>query len=204
MKFWTAEELRSFLAGIEGHPFHLAYYVAAMTGARRGEVLALKMSDIDFTNKRMAIRRTLSCVGYKLEVTKPKTKKSTRSMDLDEKTIAMLQEHHRQQAEEWLANGRSGARPSLLFARNGSFIHPDRFSKVFRNLVARSGLPVLRLHDLRHTHASLLLLAGQHPKVVQERLGHSSITVTMDLYSHLMPGLQQTAAAELSAMVFGR
>ena len=202
-KFWTAEELRSFLAGIEDHPFYLAYYVAGMTGVRRGELLALEWGDIDFINKRMSIRRALSCVGYKLEVTKPKTKKSTRAIDLDPKTIAMLQEHHRQQAEEWLANGRTGARPSLLFTQNGSFIHPDRFSKVFRNLVVKSGLPLLRLHDVRHTHASLLLLGGWHPKVVQERLGHSSITVTMDLYSHLIPGMQETAAAGLSVMVFG-
>ena len=180
-----------------------AYYLASMTGARRGELLALEWSDVDFVNKRRSIRGTLSCVGYKLEVTRPKTKTSTRSIDLDPKTSAMLQEHHRQQAEEWLASGRSGARPSLLFTQDGGFIHPDSFSKVFSNLVSKSGLPLLRLHDLRHTHASLLLLAGEHPKVVQERLGHSSIIVTMDLYSHLILSMQKTAAARLSAIVFG-
>jgi integrase len=90
----------------------------------------------------------------------------------------------------------------LVFCReDGSFLRPDEFTKRFQRLLKKAGLPKVRLHDLRHTHASLLLARGVHPKVVQERLGHSSITMTLDLYSHLTPGLQEAAAATLNGLL---
>ncbi|MCJ7725145.1 MAG: site-specific integrase [Acidimicrobiia bacterium] len=92
----------------------------------------------------------------------------------------------------------------LVFAQpDGTPVHPDRFSKVFRSLVADAGLPQIRLHDLRHTHATLALNAGVHPKVVSERLGHASVGITLDTYSHVMPSLQQEAADVVADSIFG-
>jgi integrase len=125
-------------------------------------------------------------------------------VSLDSTTVRALTEHRRREKEERLAAGPAWVGSDHLFtSEDGSPIHPDRISKLFAQHVSESGLPTIRLHGLRHTAATLALTAGVHPKVVQERLGHASISVTLDTYSHVLEGLQEDAASKVESLVFG-
>ena len=203
MPTWTASELKQFLDGTEDRPDYPAYLLAATTGMRRGEVLGLRWKDIDLEAKTLSIRQTLLSVGYVKQLSEPKTDKSRRNITLDDYTVAALKSYKARKAEERLAKGPTYSTSGFVFTdESGEPLHPDRFSKVFRDLVAKSGLPRIRLHDLRHTWATLALRQGIHPKVVSERLGHSSISMTMDVYSHAIPALQKEAADQVAALVF--
>ena len=125
-------------------------------------------------------------------------------MALDPETVAVLREHHARQLDERLAWGPAFEPHGLVFCReNGTPIWPRTFSRSFDNHVRDAGLPKIRLHDLRHTHATLALEAGIHPKVVQERLGHATIAITLDTYSHAIPAMQEDAAAKIAALLDG-
>lgn len=125
----------------------------------------------------------------------PKTARSRRTVTLDPGTVAVLREHRRRMLAERLALGARFTDRGLVFHRpGGDPLHPARFSREFTRAVVRTDLPRIRLHDLRHGWATMALSAGVHPKVVQERLGHSSITVTLDVYSHVTEGLHENAA----------
>ena len=127
-----------------------------------------------------------------------KTATSRRTIDLDERTVAAMRAWRKHQVEEQLLVGRRDDDASLVFAQaDGSPVHPDYFSQVFERHVARSELPRIRLHDLRHTHATILLQAGVPVKVVSERLGHSSPAFTMSVYQHVLPGMQADAALDV-------
>jgi integrase len=121
---------------------------------------------------------------------------------LDPETVAVLRAHRKAQAAERLAWGPAWQGRDLVFCReDGTPIWPRTFSRTFASHVEDAGLPAIRLHDLRHTHASLALAAGIHPKVVSERLGHSSVAITLDVYSHAIPALQEDAAARVAALI---
>jgi integrase len=125
-------------------------------------------------------------------------------VSIDDGTVAALKRLRARQTEDRLAWGDAWTDSGSACTReDGSGVHPHSLSDAFERHVRRSGLPVIRFHDLRHTHASLMLRSGVHPKVVQERLGHSSIAITLDIYSHVAPGMQEAAAAQLGALVFG-
>lgn len=127
-----------------------------------------------------------------------------RSIALDQRTIAVLRAWRKVQLEDRMLLGDDYENSGLVFTRDyGRFIHPDRFSQLFDKFVAASELRRIRLHDLRHTHASLALAAGVHPKVVSERLGHATVAFTLDVYSHVVPALQEDAADRIAAVVFG-
>jgi integrase len=201
---WTAEQLRRFLEEIASHRLHPAFYLAANSGMRRGEVLGLRWRDVDLNRSRLSVQQALVNIAYELELADVKTSTSRRTIDLDERTIAVLHAWRTCQLEEQLLVGRRHDEAALVFAQaDGSPVHPDYFSQVFERHVARSNLPRIRLHDLRHTHATILLQAGVPVKVVSERLGHSSPAFTMSVYQHVMPGMQADAAATFSAVVFG-
>lgn len=203
MKTWTADQLRAFFAATEGDRFRSCYVVAATTGVRRSELLGLRWADVDLETGVMAIRRGLVAAGYEVHEGEPKSGRA-RTVALDAETVAELKRHRARQLQERMKWGEAWTDAGLVFTReDGTAIHPQSLSGAFERAVKRSGLPVIRFHDLRHTHASLLLSAGVHPKVVQERLGHSSITITLDLYSHVAPGMQEDAAARLGSLVFG-
>ena len=124
-------------------------------------------------------------------------------MSLDERAVAVLRAHRRKQLEERLAWGTAWVDTGFVFVReNGEPLHPETITSMFRTLVVRAAVPKIRLHDLRHTSASLALEAGIHPKVVSERLGHSSVAITLDLYSHVAPALQAEAAEKLGRVIF--
>jgi integrase len=203
MRAWTAEQLRQFLDEVSDHRLYPALFVAANTGMRRGEVLGLRWQDVDLERQRLSVRQALVNIAYQLQLADVKTQSSRRVVDLDERTVAVLRTWRRQQLEEQLLVGRREDESALVFAQpDGSPVHPDSFSQIFERHIAKSELPRIRLHDLRHTHATILLQAGVPVKVVSERLGHSSPAFTMNVYQHVLPGMQADAAAVFSAAVF--
>lgn len=201
---WSTEELRQFLTAIEGDPLYPVYHFIAMTGVRRGEAAGLRWADVDLPAGRVAIRRQLSQRGRLLEEGEPKTRRGTRSVALDPKTVGVLTTLRLRQAQDRLAWGAAYKASDLVFAReNGSSVGPDHISGHFNLLVRKTGLKRIRLHDLRHTHATLMLSQGVPAKAVSERLGHSSIALTLDTYSHVLPALAEEAAVRAAEAVFG-
>jgi integrase len=204
MRAWAAEQLRQFLEEIADHRFFAAYFLAANTGMRRGEVLGLRWQDVDLERSRLSIRQALVNIAYKLQLTDVKTQGSRRVVDLDERTVAVLRSWRKGQLEEQLLVGRRADDAALVFSQpDGAPVHPDYFSQVFERHVAGSSLPRIRLHDLRHTHATILLKASVPVKVVSERLGHASPAFTMAVYQHVLPVMQADAAVAFSDAVFG-
>lgn len=203
MKFWDPNQLAQFLVHIEGHRLRAAWHLGAMTGLRRGEVLGLRWRDIDLDAGRLAVRHTLVSVNYAIKDSTPKTHQA-RTVDLDPNTVAQLRQHKKDQEGERAAWGPGYHVNDLVFRReDGSPIHPDLFSQAFEAEVRRSGLPRIRLHDLRHTHATIALRAGVPVKVISERLGHEDPAFTMKQYAHVIPGMQAEAAALVAALVAG-
>ena len=204
MRTWTPDELGSFLRSVEDDPYYAAWVLAANTGMRRGEVLGLRWQDIDFDRRRLSIRQTIISIDYQVEISEPKTARGRRSVALDSGTVTALRAHRAAQNQQKLKLGEAYQDLGLVFCReDGSSIHPDRFTQMFDKHVKESGLPRIRLHDLRHTHATLALAAGIHPKVVSERLGHSTVAFTMDVYSHAIPSMEAEAAETIANLVRG-
>lgn len=206
LRTWTATELASFLrlsAG-ESDRLHPAWNFLALTGCRRGEALGLRWADVDLQTATASIRQTLIVVNHKPLFGTPKTGAGTRVIDLDKPTITSLRSLRKRQLEERLAIGDGWPDHDLVFTHaDGRLLHPERFSREFTRRIERYALPVIRLHDLRHTWATLALKSGIHPKVVQERLGHATINVTLDTYSHVTAGMQREAAETVAAMISG-
>jgi integrase len=204
MKAWDADQLRQFLTEIEGHWLATAFHVAAHTGMRRGEVLGLQWRDVDFEAARLSVHQAVTNVAYEKRLGDVKTETGRRMVDLDDRTVAVLRAWRQRQIEEQILTGRRSGDDGFVFAKpDGEPIHPDYFSQVFERHVAASTLPRIRLHDLRHTHATILLKAGVPVKVVSERLGHSSPAFTMSVYQHVLPGMQADAARAFGEAVFG-
>jgi integrase len=162
MRVWCSEELRRFLELVEDHQLYVAFVLAANTGMRRGEVLGLRWKDVDLDRARLSVNQAAVSVAYEVEVGDVKTDTARRTIDLDARTVAVLRKHRKDQLEKRLAAGLSRDDAGFVVARpDGSPVHPDYFSQSFERTVAASSLPRIRLHDLRHTHASILLRAGQ-------------------------------------------
>jgi integrase len=172
---------------------------------RRGEVLGLRWEDVDFDGRALSIVQTLTTVSNRLHIGPPKTGKSRRRVSVDSVTLEALKAHRTHQLEERLAAADVWSNEGdLVFTDElGGPAHPDRFSKSFDRIVRDAELPRIRLHDLRHSYATLALKAGVHPKIVSERLGHSTIAITLDLYSHVAQGLDADAAELVASRIYG-
>ena len=203
MTVWTSDELRCFLEAISGHGLYPLYLLAATTGMRRGELAGLTWRNVDLNAARLTVNQQILSVGYNLIESSLKSATSRRTIDLDPLTVTELRRHRRSQLEQRMATGRRSDDAYVFAKPDGSPVHPDYISQTFRRAVAKLDVPRIRLHDLRHTHASILLQQGVNAKVVSERLGHSSVAFTMTVYQHVMPGMQAQAAATFSAAVFG-
>ena len=198
MRTWDAAQLRQFLDEISGHRLAPAFHLAAHTGMRRGEVIGLLWRDVDFEAARLSVHQAVVNVAYDKRVGDVKTDTGRRMIDLDPHTVSVLRAWQQTQLEEQRLCGLVVGDDGFVFAKpDGEPVHPDYFSQVFERHVAASTLPRIRLHDLRHTHASILLKAGVPVKVVSERLGHSSPAFTMTVYQHVLPGMQAEAAQDV-------
>jgi len=200
---WSADELRGFLGSIEDSEWFAPIYLKANTGMRRGELLGLTWRKVDLDAARLVVDQQLLSVGYDAEIGAPKTSTSRRTIDLDARTVAVLRTWRKVQLEQQMSSGTRNDGDFVFTHADGGPVHPDRFSKVWDHLVAEHGMRRIRLHDLRHTHASILLKANVPVKVVSERLGHSSPAFTMTVYQHVLPGMQADAAAAFGDAVFG-
>ena len=203
---WTAEQLGEFLEFLYGDRLQGYFVLLGLTGLRRGEGLGLRHRDVDLRRGTLSIVQTISVVGSDVVVSTPKTKKSRRQVPLDPFTLEHLKSHiHRQKAERLRAGPVWNTSGDWLFTDEiGNHLHPDYVSRRFRTLVEQSGLPKIRLHDLRHTYGTMSLEAGVHPKVVSERLGHATVGITLDVYSHVAEGMSRDAAEVVAARVFNR
>ena len=171
---------------------------------RRGELLGLCWRDIDVGGRRLSVRQSILTVGYRIVRSDPKTAKGARTIDLDERTVGMLRAHRADQQTERRTLDLAVSPDDLGFARpEGTPLHPDYVRQSFDRRVKASPVPRIRFHDLRHTHATLLLKAGVPPKVVSERLGHSTVAFTMDVYAHVIPGMQAAAAETFGELLHG-
>jgi integrase len=205
IKTWSAEQLRRFLTSVRDDRLYAAWMVAAMTGMRRGEILGLRWSDLDLEHAKAKIERALILVDYAPTISEPKTERGRRTVALDPATVAALRERIERQNFEAAMVGEAweNAEGYVFTDEFGRVIHPQAFTDRFKRYAKAAKLPVIRLHELRHSHATLALEAGVAPKVVSDRLGHASTAFTMDVYSDALPAVEETAAAMVAALVLG-
>lgn len=195
LQVWDVREVQHFLTLASKDPYtYMAFHLALLTGMRQGEILGLRWIDIDFENQLLFVRQTLSHDGKEF-IPGAKTASGVRSIALDQDTIQLLKRHLELVATD--KDNKDYKDGGLVVCTNlGEKIPPRMIMRVWYKLLRDSHLPKITFHDLRHTHASLLLKNNVHPKVVSERLGHSSIQITLDTYSHLLPNMQKEAAGK--------
>ena len=200
---WTQKEAAKFLNACREDRYYIAFLLAIMTGMRKGEVLGLRWQDVDIEQSLISVRQTLSYTGKGSEFQAPKTEHGKRAIAIPTQVVEALKRHKRQQAQEKLMLGQEYQDNDLVVAtRFGTFVTARNLDRSWYQYLDELDVPRIRFHDLRHTHASLMLLQGVHPKVVSERLGHANIGITLDTYSHVMPGLQEKAAAKFADELF--
>jgi integrase len=192
----SADETRRLLDAAAEDRLEALYVLAVHTGMRQGEMLALRWQDVDIENAVLSVRRTLTRRGGKVAFGEPKTKKSRRSIRLTPQAVDALRAHLERQLRDMEILGDHYQDQGLIFTTDtGAPINPSNLrQRSFTPLLKRAGLPHMRFHDLRHTCATLLLSRGVHPKFVQELLGHATIAITLDTYSHVIPSMGDATA----------
>jgi len=205
MRVLSKKQVTAFLEAAEGDRYYTLFLLAIATGIRSGELLGLQWKDVDMQRATVAVHRTLVRIGTNWSFTEPKTARSKRRIALPHSVLPVLRTHRKQQAEERLMCGEKYDDHDLVFATaTGKPLRRRNLNRRhFKPILDRADLPDIRFHDLRHTCATLLLAEGENPKVVSERLGHSSITLTLDTYSHVLPNMQRKAADKLEVALFG-
>jgi integrase len=195
----TREEARRLLDTVQGDRLEALYVVALHTGLRQGELLALRWEDLDLEARKLQVRRTVTKDGGKLEIGPTKTAKGRRTVKLSRHATEALRGHLDRQLEEIDGLGDLFRENGLVFcSTKGTLINPTNLRKrSFAPLLERAGLPHMTFHQLRHTAATILLLKNVNPKIVSEMLGHASIAITLDTYSHVLPNMQDSAVAAM-------
>ena len=202
---WSAEELGRFLDLVSGDRLHLLYLLLGLVGLRRGEAVALRWCDLDLNRGLLRVEQSAVRVRGTTVTGSPKSAAGARTVALDDETCRRLQWHAARQRLEVLRATGTAATPALVFTTpDGQPLDPAYVSRHFDRLVARHGLPRIRLHDLRHTSASIGLASGESLLEVSRRLGHSSITITADIYSHISPLVAKESAERLAHQVLRR
>jgi integrase len=190
--FFTKEQLNAFLESVKGHRYFPIYLLLIYGGFREGEVLGIHVEDCDMGNRAINVRHQVVTLKGGLVIAEPKTESSKRAVTLPKVAYDELKRHLEQ----------LDRKQGLIFTTNtGRPISPRNLIRHFKLALRAAGLPDIRVHDLRHSHASLLLASGINPKVVQERLGHASITLTLTTYSHVIPSLQEEVAKRLDTIL---
>lgn len=203
MRCWSEAECGRFLRYVvETTRYAALFRLALASGMRCGELLALRWADVDWPKSAVRVGHSLAVISTgEYIVTEPKTRCSRRTLDLDAGTMSALRHHQRQQAAERLAAGPAWTDLGLVFpTRTGGYVNPTNLRKQFGSFVAGAGVPRIRIHDLRHTHATLLLRQGRNLREVAERLGHTDPAITLRVYSHVLPD-QRTESARLIGRV---
>ncbi|MFC2002470.1 site-specific integrase [Chloroflexota bacterium] len=195
---WSEDEVHTFLEAAKETPYHALFYTALFTGMRRSELLALRWGDLDLLFLcQVYVTRSLHVLRSGQAVFRTvKTAKGRRMIALTPSTALVLREHRQRQEAMRVLLEKPLTADDLIFSQvDGGPLLPDTVTHAWIRQVRLASVKIIRLHDARHTHARVMLKQGAHPKIVQERLGHASIGITLDTYSHIAPGLQEAAAA---------
>jgi integrase len=208
---WTPEQLRAFLAHVRDDRLYALWLLVATTGMRRAELAGLRWSDIDFARARLTPRLPRVVVNYQVHESDTKTASGRRSLALDPATLEALREHRQRQAEERAIIEIADTNDLVFTWPDGRPLHPDLITDWFQRHAKRVvweqdgrtkvSLPAIRLHDVRHSYATAALAAGIPAKIISERLGHANVQITLDTYSHVIPGLDEQAAATVARLI---
>jgi integrase len=200
---WTAAQTAEFLRQVRGHRLYALFHLVALRGLRRGEAAGLRWSDLDLDAGTLTVTGQLQQLGGRMIAGPPKSDAGRRVIALDKTTITALREHRLRQQAERAAAGTRWAETGYVFTTPaGGPVGPDRVTRLFRELVTGSGLPPVTLHGLRHGAATLALAAGTDLKVVQDQLGHSTVVLTADTYTSVLPETARAAAERTAAFLF--
>nr|WP_053348840.1 site-specific integrase [Peribacillus butanolivorans] len=201
MNVWDEEEVNRFLKVAKEDPVYIVFYLALTTGMRQGEILGLRWKDINLEKGLLNIKQTLSHDG-KTFLSGAKTKSSLRTINLSLSSIKVLITRKLTVSKEKLSLGPIYQDFDLVACtQHGTPLNPVNIRRTFKRMIKMADVPEIRFHDLRHTHATLLLSNGVHVKVISERLGHSNIKVTLDTYSHVLPSMQEEVARKLDEII---
>ncbi len=202
----NTEEVQLLFKALEGDKLEVSIKVMLFLGLRRGELLGLKWEDVDYNNKTITIQRNLirgGDTGVELYLKDPKTEDSTRTIVLSENIIELLKKHQEEQKELISKQESIYKDEGFIFCNDdGSNIDPSNFSHRFGAFIKKHKLKHIRLHDLRHTNATMMLLSNVPAKVASERLGHSNVSITLDLYSHVIDEMKQEATNKIDDILF--
>lgn len=204
LKVWNKDQIDLFFREAKsmrvGQRYYIGYVIALYTGLRRGEILGLKWSDIDFDNNLIYIRRTLSS-QHKVFKERTKTESGTRIVSMP-KVLAEILVAHREklEIEKVTYKDKYEDHDLVVCTLYGKPIDGKNFNRTFKDVATKLELPLITIHDLRHTHATALMGANIHPKLISERLGHANIGITLDIYSHILPSMQKEVANKLDDM----
>jgi len=203
MHTMTEDDIQVLLEAAQSTPYYALFYTALFTGMRRSELLGLSWCNVDLIMCQISVTRSLHHLrNGDINFRQPKTARGRRTIALPPSAVLVLQEHKEKQSAARVMLGTTLNNDDLVFSDlNGRPLLPDTISHAWLKLAKRCKLNGIRLHDARHTHASLMLKQGIHPKIVQERLGHASIQITLDTYSHVAPGLQEAAARRFDELL---
>jgi integrase len=198
---WNKKQVNKFLARASDHRYYMVFFLAVNTGMRKGELLGIKWEDIDFNKKRIEVKRQAIRTDKGTILKKPKTKAGNRIIPVTDNVIKKLKKHKIRQSENKLALGSNYKDKDLVNCNKiGDLINPVTAYTEFKEIIRSIKLPDIRLHDLRHTFSTLFLEAGGNIKTLQQILGHSSISVTMDTYSHVTDEMLDSAAKNIVSM----
>jgi integrase len=202
LQTWTLEEAHTFLKyteTVENDYRHIAYVLAIFTGMRKGEILGLRWSDVDWDRKTLQVVQTVyKTLNEAPSIQTPKTAGSVRSISVPDNVLDELKTHRKKQNALRLKFGSAYHNNDLICPRpDGKPMDPRGMNEHFEEMCKKSGMQKIRFHDLRHTHATIMLKLGEHPKVVSERLGHKDVHITLNTYSHVLPNMQEDAAKRL-------
>lgn len=205
MQSWTVAEAAAFLDHVAEDRLYAAWLLFLQRGPRRGEIAGLRWTDVDLDTGRLSIVHTRVLVNSKTEKSEPKTSAGRRIVPVSSRLVAALRSHRRAQLEERMAWGEAWSDSGYVFTRqDGTPLHPEHLSTAFEGHVRRAGLRMIRLHDTRHTCATLALEAGEKTEVVSRWLGHASVSITQDIYQHVIPSMIEEAGERLDEIVFKR
>lgn len=202
-KVWTPEQTAAFLSAASSHRLCAAFVMFLTTGMRRGEVLGLHWSEVDFDRKWLSVQWELTISKEKgLTFDTPKTDASRRMIALSPLLVDALYDHFLAQIKERKLFAEEYKNQDLVFCtETGGPLHRRRFARTFEYLISKAGVPKIAPHDMRHTHVTLLLSANVNPKVVADRLGHAEVNTTLNVYSHLLPTIQKEAAETIDSVI---